>query len=503
MSKITGKVSQIIGPVVDISFAGQQVELPKIYDALEITKPDGTKLILEVQSHIGENAVRTISMDSTDGLSRGVEATSTNAPIQMPIGEDIYGRLFNVIGDAIDGLDNLPKTEKNGTPIHRQAPKFEDLSTSTEVLFTGIKVIDLIEPYAKGGKIGLFGGAGVGKTVLIQELINNIAKGHGGLSVFAGVGERTREGNDLLREMLESGIIKYGDEFMHSMEEGGWDLNKVDKKGLRDSKATFVFGQMNEPPGARARVALSGLSIAEYFRDGAGSDQGKDVLFFVDNIFRFTQAGSEVSALLGRMPSAVGYQPTLASEMGVMQERITSTKKGSITSVQAVYVPADDLTDPAPATTFAHLDATTVLSRKIAELGIYPAVDPLDSTSRILTEDILGKDHYACAQRVKEILQRYKELQDIIAILGMEELSEEDKLVVSRARKVQRFLSQPFHVAEQFTGIPGVLVDIKETIKGFNMIMDGELDRIPEAAFNLKGSIEEAIEAGEKMLAEV
>ena len=363
--------------------------------------------------------------------------------------------------------------------------------------------IDLIEPYSKGGKIGLFGGAGVGKTVLIQELINNIAKGHGGLSVFAGVGERTREGNDLLREMLESGIIKYGDDFMHSMEEGGWDLQKVDKSIMKESKATFVFGQMNEPPGARARVALSGLTIAEYFRDGAGDGQGKDVLFFVDNIFRFTQAGSEVSALLGRMPSAVGYQPTLATEMGAMQERITSTKKGSITSVQAVYVPADDLTDPAPATTFAHLDATTVLSRKIAELGIYPAVDPLDSTSRILTAEILGEEHYKCAQNVKELLQRYKELQDIIAILGMDELSEEDKLAVSRARRVQRFLSQPFHVAEQFTGIPGVLVDIKETIKGFNMIMDGELDHLPESAFNLKGTIEEAIEAGEKMLAEV
>ena len=442
-------------------------------------------------------------MDATDGLQRGQEVIATGNPIQMPIGGDIYGRLFNVTGDAIDGLGNLPKEGEDGLPIHRSAPKFEELSTSTEVLFTGIKVIDLIEPYAKGGKIGLFGGAGVGKTVvLIQELINNIAKGHGGLSVFAGVGERTREGNDLLREMLESGIIKYGDDFMHSMEDGGWDLTKVDKEVMKESKATFVFGQMNEPPGARARVALSGLTIAEYFRDGAGDAQGKDVLFFVDNIFRFTQAGSEVSALLGRMPSAVGYQPTLATEMGAMQERITSTKKGSITSVQAVYVPADDLTDPAPATTFAHLDATTVLSRKIAELGIYPAVDPLDSTSRILTPEILGNDHYDCAQRVKELLQRYKELQDIIAILGMEELSEEDKLAVSRARRVQRFLSQPFHVAEQFTGIPGVLVDIKETIKGFNMIMDGELDHLPEAAFNLKGTIEDAIEAGEKMLAE-
>jgi len=501
MSQVTGKVSQIIGPVVDVTFLGEDNALPKIYDSLEISKADGTQLVLEVQSHVGENTVRTVSMDSTDGLSRGTEAKATGNPIKMPIGEEVYGRLFNVIGDAIDGLGNLPK--EDGLPIHRQAPAFEDLSTSTEVLFTGIKVIDLIEPYAKGGKIGLFGGAGVGKTVLIQELINNIAKGHGGLSVFAGVGERTREGNDLLREMLESGIIKYGDEFLHSMEAGGWDLTKVDKKAMLDSKATFVFGQMNEPPGARARVALSGLTIAEYFRDGAGDGQGKDVLFFVDNIFRFTQAGSEVSALLGRMPSAVGYQPTLATEMGAMQERITSTKKGSITSVQAVYVPADDLTDPAPATTFAHLDATTVLSRKIAELGIYPAVDPLDSTSRILTSDILGEDHYDCAQRVKELLQRYKELQDIIAILGMEELSEEDKLAVSRARRVQRFLSQPFHVAEQFTGIPGVLVDIKDTIKGFNMIMDGELDHLPEAAFNLKGTIEDVIEAGEKMLAEV
>ena len=502
MVKSIGKVSQIIGPVVDVEFSGENNSLPKIYDALEIKKEDGSILVLEVQSHIGEETVRTISMDSTDGLSRGADAIASDSPIQMPIGEEINGRLFNVIGDAIDGMPNLPKDKKKGLPIHRDAPAFEELSTSTEVLFTGIKVIDLIEPYAKGGKIGLFGGAGVGKTVLIQELINNIAKGHGGLSVFAGVGERTREGNDLLREMLESGIIKYGDDFMKSMEEGGWDLKKVDKKALKDSKATFVFGQMNEPPGARARVALSGLTIAEYFRDGSGDGQGKDVLFFVDNIFRFTQAGSEVSALLGRMPSAVGYQPTLATEMGAMQERITSTKKGSITSVQAVYVPADDLTDPAPATTFAHLDATTVLSRKISELGIYPAVDPLDSTSRILTPEILGDEHYSCAQRVKELLQRYKELQDIIAILGMDELSEEDKLAVSRARRVQRFLSQPFHVAEQFTGIPGVLVDIKDTIKGFNMIMDGELDHIPEAAFNLKGTIEEAIEAGEKMIAE-
>ncbi|MDC3032011.1 F0F1 ATP synthase subunit beta, partial [Bacteroidota bacterium] len=426
--------------------------------------------------------------------------TATGAPIKMPIGDAIKGRVFNVVGDAIDGMENLDN--ENGLPIHREAPKFEDLSTSTEVLFTGIKVIDLIEPYAKGGKIGLFGGAGVGKTVLIQELINNIAKGHGGLSVFAGVGERTREGNDLLREMLESGIIDYGKEFNESMEKGGWDLTKIDKEQLLNSKATFVFGQMNEPPGARARVALSGLAIAEYFRDGDGKGKGKDVLFFIDNIFRFTQAGSEVSALLGRMPSAVGYQPTLATEMGSMQERITSTKNGSITSVQAVYVPADDLTDPAPATTFAHLDATTVLSRKIAELGIYPAVDPLDSTSRILTPEVVGEEHYNCAQRVKELLQRYKELQDIIAILGMDELSEEDKQAVHRARRVQRFLSQPFHVAEQFTGLQGVLVDIQDTIKGFNMIMNGEVDKYPEAAFNLVGSIEEAIEKGEKMLAE-
>ncbi len=500
MSKNIGKVAQVIGPVVDVIFEDSDSSLPNIYDSLEITRENGDKLILECQQHIGEDTVRSISMETTDGISRGTEVIATGAPIKMPTGENIKGRVFNVMGDAIDGMENLEKTD--GLPIHRDAPKFEDLSTSTEVLFTGIKVIDLIEPYAKGGKIGLFGGAGVGKTVLIQELINNIAKGHGGLSVFAGVGERTREGNDLLREMLESGIINYGDDFIHSMEEGGWDLSKVKKDNLLDSKATFVFGQMNEPPGARARVALSGLTIAEYFRDGDGEGKGKDVLFFVDNIFRFTQAGSEVSALLGRMPSAVGYQPTLATEMGTMQERITSTKNGSITSVQAVYVPADDLTDPAPATTFAHLDATTVLSRKIAELGIYPAVDPLDSTSRILTPDIVGEEHYKCAQDVKEILQRYKELQDIIAILGMDELSDEDKLAVHRARRIQRFLSQPFHVAEQFTGLKGVLVDIQDTIKGFNMILNGEVDKYPEAAFNLVGSIEEAIEKGEKMLAE-
>jgi F-type H+-transporting ATPase subunit beta len=496
---IKGRISQVIGPVVDVAFDNGSA-LPTIYDALEVRKNDGTRVVLEVQAHVGENSVRAISMDSTDGFTRGMEVVSTGSAIKMPTGDKIKGRLFNVVGDAIDGINEMDSS--NGLPIHREAPRFEDLSTASEILFTGIKVIDLIEPYAKGGKIGLFGGAGVGKTVLIQELINNIAKGHGGLSVFAGVGERTREGNDLLREMLEAGIIKYGDAFMHSMEAGGWDLTKVDLEEMKESKATFVFGQMNEPPGARARVALSGLTIAEYYRDGEGDGQGKDILFFVDNIFRFTQAGSEVSALLGRMPSAVGYQPTLATEMGAMQERITSTKNGSITSVQAVYVPADDLTDPAPANTFAHLDATTVLSRKISELGIYPAVDPLDSTSRILTREIVGDAHYDCAQRVKVTLQRYKELQDIIAILGMDELSEEDKLVVHRARRVQRFLSQPFHVAEQFTGIPGVFVDINDTISAFNEILDGKYDQYPEAAFNLKGGIQEVVVAGEKMLAE-
>src|SRR5690554_3947543 len=495
-----GIIAQIIGPVVDVSFANG-AKLPKIYDALEIEKENGQRIVLEVQQHLGEERVRTIAMDATEGLTRGMKVVDTGAPIKMPTGDAIKGRVFNVVGDAIDGIQELDKT--TGRSIHNDPPKFEDLSTETEVLFTGIKVIDLLEPYAKGGKIGLFGGAGVGKTVLIQELINNIAKAYSGLSVFAGVGERTREGNDLLREMLESGIITYGNKFLEGMEKGEWNLEDVDTEALKESKATFVFGQMNEPPGARARVALSGLTIAEYFRDGDEDGAGRDILFFIDNIFRFTQAGSEVSALLGRMPSAVGYQPTLATEMGVMQERITSTKRGSITSVQAVYVPADDLTDPAPATTFAHLDATTVLSRKIAELGIYPAVDPLDSTSRILSPDILGEEHYNCATNVKEILQRYKELQDIIAILGMEELSEEDKLVVGRARRIQRFLSQPFHVAEQFTGLKGVLVDIKDTIRGFNMIMDGELDHLSEAAFNLVGNIEEAIARGEKMLAEV
>ncbi|AYA37255.1 F0F1 ATP synthase subunit beta [Hymenobacter oligotrophus] len=496
----TGKITQVIGPVVDVSFAGEGSKLPNILDALEVVKDNGTRVILECQQHLGEDRVRTIAMDSTDGLTRGAEVRDLGTPIQMPTGDAVLGRLFNVVGEAIDGL---PQPAATGSlPIHRSAPRFEDLSTSTEVLYTGIKVIDLIEPYAKGGKIGLFGGAGVGKTVLIQELINNIAKAYSGLSVFAGVGERTREGNDLLREMIEAGIVQYGDEFKHGMEEGQWKLDAVDLEGMKDSKATFVFGQMNEPPGARARVALSGLTVAENFRDGDGTGAGRDILFFIDNIFRFTQAGSEVSALLGRMPSAVGYQPTLATEMGAMQERITSTKRGSITSVQAVYVPADDLTDPAPATTFAHLDATTVLSRKIAELGIYPAVDPLDSTSRILDASIIGEEHYNTAQRVKEILQRYKELQDIIAILGMDELSEEDKLVVSRARRVQRFLSQPFHVAEQFTGLKGVLVDIKDTIKGFNGIIDGLYDHLPEAAFNLVGTIEDAVAKGERLMAE-
>lgn len=498
----SGKIQQVIGPVVDVYF-GDGATLPKIFNALELKKNNGQTIVLEVQQHLGDNKVRTVAMDSTDGLVRGMQVVDTGAPITMPTGNAIRGRLFNVMGEAIDGIKR-DLSKEGGYPIHNHPPKYEDLSTSTDVLFTGIKVIDLIEPYAKGGKIGLFGGAGVGKTVLIMELINNIAKAYDGMSVFAGVGERTREGNDLLREMIESNVIKYGDEFKHAMEEGGWDLSKVDLNALESSQATLVFGQMNEPPGARARVALSGLTMAEYFRDG-GPDkdkgQGKDILFFVDNIFRFTQAGSEVSALLGRMPSAVGYQPTLATEMGLMQERITSTKKGSITSVQAVYVPADDLTDPAPATTFAHLDATTVLSRKIAELGIYPAVDPLDSTSRILSPTVVGEAHYGCAQRVKELLQRYKELQDIIAILGMDELSEEDKLVVHRARRVQRFLSQPFHVAEQFTGLKGVLVPIEETIKGFNMIMDGEVDEYPEAAFNLVGTIEEAIEKGKKLMA--
>jgi F-type H+/Na+-transporting ATPase subunit beta len=495
-----GKVTQVIGPVVDVSFEGKDSHLPAILNALEVKKANGTSVILEVQQHLGEDRVRTIAMEGTEGLQRGQEVIDKGQPMSMPTGDSIKGRLFNVVGEAIDGIPQ-PKSSKN-MPIHRLAPKFDELATSTEVLFTGIKVIDLLAPYVKGGKIGLFGGAGVGKTVLIMELINNIAKAYEGLSVFAGVGERTREGNDLLREMIESNVIRYGDAFKHSMEQGKWDLASVDQEALLSSQATLVFGQMNEPPGARARVALSGLTVAEYFRDAEGEEQGRDILFFIDNIFRFTQAGSEVSALLGRMPSAVGYQPTLATEMGAMQERITSTKRGSITSVQAVYVPADDLTDPAPATTFTHLDATTVLSRKIAELGIYPAVDPLDSTSRILSAEILGDKHYGTAQRVKEILQRYKELQDIIAILGLDELSEEDRQTVSRARRVQRFLSQPFFVAEQFTGLKGVLVDINDTIRGFNEIIDGKHDNLPEAAFNLVGTIEDAVAKGAKLMAE-
>jgi F-type H+-transporting ATPase subunit beta len=500
MAKKIGVISQVIGPVVDVTFEAAGAEMPNIYDALEIKRQDGSVLVVECQQHIGENTVRAVAMDSTDGLQRGMEVVATGDPIVMPIGDQIKGRLMNVTGMPIDGLGPLDKN--GGYPIHRKPPKYEDLSTEKEVLYTGIKVIDLIEPYSKGGKIGLFGGAGVGKTVIILELINNIAKAYSGLSVFAGVGERTREGNDLLRDMLEANVISYGKAFLEDMEKGGWNLELIDREALKESKLALVFGQMNEPPGARARVALSGLSVAEYFRDGEGEGTGRDILFFMDNVFRFTQAGSEVSALLGRMPSAVGYQPTLASEMGVMQERITSTRHGSITSVQAVYVPADDLTDPAPATTFAHLDATTVLSRKISELGIYPAVDPLDSTSRILAPDIVGEEHYRCAQKVKEILQRYNELQDIIAILGMDELSEEDKLIVHRARRVQRFLSQPFHVAEQFTNIPGALVSIEDTIRGFNMILDGEVDQYPEAAFMLVGTIEDAIEKGKKLLEE-
>ncbi|MDR1346027.1 MAG: F0F1 ATP synthase subunit beta [Bacteroidales bacterium] len=497
VNQIKGKISQIIGAVVDVRF-DENCTLPKIYDALEVIRENGDRLVLECEQDIGENTMRCIAMDSTDGLMRGMDVFVTGRMISMPTG-NINGRLLNVIGESIDGIGKINSPARKD--IHRAPPTFENLSTSQEVLYTGIKVIDLIEPYAKGGKIGLFGGAGVGKTVLIMEMINNIAKNYSGMSVFAGVGERTREGNDLLREMIESGVIRYGDEFKKSLEQGGWDISKVDTEELKKSQATLVFGQMNEPPGARARVALSGLTVAEYYRDGDEESGGKDILFFVDNIFRFTQAGSEVSALLGRMPSAVGYQPTLATEMGVLQERITSTKRGSITSVQAIYVPADDMTDPAPATTFSHLDATTVLSRKISELGIYPAVDPLGSTSRILAPDIVGEAHYKTAQRVKEILQHYTELQDIIAILGMEELSEEDKKVVHRARRVQRFLSQPFHVAEQFTGMTGKFVGIEDTIKGFNMILDGELDYLPETAFNFVGSIEEAIEKGEKELA--
>ena len=499
MSDKTGKIAQVIGPVVDVVFEGDDNIIPPIYTALKIDRPDGSELLLEVEQHIGEDPERCVAMDSTDGLRRGLEVKNLDRPIAVPTGEQIKGRLLNVIGEAIDKLPELNRD--NLRSIHQPAPEYEDLTIGTEILTTGIKVIDLLEPYSKGGKIGLFGGAGVGKTVLIMELINNIAKGHDGFSVFTGVGERTREGNDLLREMIESGVMKYGDKFKEGLERGEWNLADVDKEQLAQSQATLVFGQMNEPPGARLRVALSGLTVAEQFRDqGAG---GKDVLLFIDNIFRFTQAGSEVSALLGRMPSAVGYQPTLASEMGALQERITSTKNGSITSVQAIYVPADDLTDPAPATTFSFLDATTVLNRKITELGIYPAVDPLESTSRILDPNIVGEEHYNTAQAVKQLLQKYNELQDIIAILGVDELSDEDKLVVHRARRAQRFLSQPFHVAEQFTGLKGVLVPLSETIRGFKMILNGEVDEYPEQAFLNVGTIDEAIEKGKRLLAEV
>ena len=495
MSQIIGHISQVIGPVVDVYFEGTDAELmlPSIHDALEIKRSNGKTLIVEVQQHIGENTVRTVAMDSTDGLQRGMKVYPTGGPITMPVGDQIKGRLMNVVGDSIDGMKELDRA--GAYPIHRDPPKFEDLTTVQEVLYTGIKVIDLLEPYSKGGKIGLFGGAGVGKTVLIQELINNIAKKQHGFSVFAGVGERTREGNDLLREMIESGVIRYGEEFKKSMEEGNWDLSKVDYSEVEKSQVSLIFGQMNEPPGARQSVALSGLTVAESFRDqGAETGGSRDILFFIDNIFRFTQAGSEVSALLGRMPSAVGYQPTLATEMGAMQERITSTRNGSITSVQAVYVPADDLTDPAPATTFSHLDATTVLSREISSQGIYPAVDPLDSTSRILSPEIVGTEHYEIARSVQRVLQRYKELQDIIAIMGMDELSEEDKRTVSRARKVQRFLSQSFSVAEQFTGMPGKYVPLKETLRGFRMILNGECDDIPESYFLFVGTIDEVFE---------
>jgi F-type H+-transporting ATPase subunit beta len=469
MSK--GKITQIIGAVVDVKFDG---ELPEILSALEC-KNGANRLVLEVAQHLGESSVRTIAMDATEGLKRGDEVIATGSPIMVPVGPETLGRIINVIGEPIDEKGEVKTKEK--WPIHRAAPEFSDQSTETEILVTGIKVVDLLAPYAKGGKIGLFGGAGVGKTVLIMELINNVAKAHGGFSVFAGVGERTREGNDLYHEMIDSGVIK---------------------PNGPGSKAALVYGQMNEPPGARARVALTGLTVAEYFRD----QEGQDVLFFVDNIFRFTQAGSEVSALLGRIPSAVGYQPTLATDMGNLQERITTTNKGSITSVQAIYVPADDLTDPAPATSFAHLDATTVLSRQIAEIGIYPAVDPLDSTSRILDPRIVGDEHYRVAREVQKILQTYKSLQDIIAILGMDELSEEDKLVVARARRIQRFLSQPFFVAEVFTGSPGKLVDLDSTIKGFAAICKGEYDHLPEAAFYMVGTIEEAIKKAEKMTKE-
>ena len=498
MTNNKGKITQVIGPVVDVSFDIDKNDLPPIYTALKVGRPDGADLLLEVEQHIGEQTVRCVAMDATDGLRRGMEVENMGQPISVPTGEQVKGRLLNVIGQPIDHLPAL--SDENRRPIHQPAPKFDDLSISSEILYTGIKVIDLLEPYLKGGKIGLFGGAGVGKTVLIMELINNIAIGQNGFSVFTGVGERTREGNDLLREMLESGVLKYGDKFMKGMEKGEWNIEDVDAEALKKSQIALVFGQMNEPPGARLRVALSGLTVAEQFRDQDGGS--KDILLFIDNIFRFTQAGSEVSALLGRMPSAVGYQPTLANELGALQERITSTKDGSITSVQAVYVPADDLTDPAPATTFAHLDATTVLSRKIVEQGIYPAVDPLASTSRILEADIVGEEHYRVARKVQSILQRYQELQDIIAILGMDELDENDKLTVMRARKLQKFLSQPFAVAENFTGLKGKYVPLKDTVRSFAAIVDGKADDLPEWAFFNVGTLEEAREKAEKKLAE-
>ena len=499
MSDNFGIITQVIGPVVDIAFEGEGNAVPPIYTALKVRRDDGTDLVLEVEQHIGESTVRCVAMESTDGLQRGMKAVNTGNPISVPTGEQVKGRLLNVLGQPIDHLKDLDGSSLRA--IHQPAPEFADLSIGSEILYTGIKVIDLLEPYSKGGKIGLFGGAGVGKTVLIMEMIHNIAHGHNGFSVFTGVGERTREGNDLLREMIESNVIRYGEKFKEGLEKGEWNLDDVDMNELAQSQGTLVFGQMNEPPGARMRVALAGLTVAEQFRDQDGG--GKDILLFIDNIFRFTQAGSEVSALLGRMPSAVGYQPTLDSEMGVLQERITSTKQGSITSIQAIYVPADDLTDPAPATTFSFLDATTVLSRKITELGIYPAVDPLESTSRILDPHIVGEEHYQTAQAVKQLLQKYNELQDIIAILGVDELSDEDKLVVARARRAQRFLSQPFFVAEQFTGLPGVMVPLNATIRGFKMILNGEVDEYPEQAFLNVGTIDDAIAKGKKLLAEV
>ncbi|MFC2150300.1 F0F1 ATP synthase subunit beta [Calditrichota bacterium] len=480
-----GIVKQIIGVVIDVAFP--EGELPSLYNALHINREEG-RLTLEVQQHLGDRVVRTVAMDTTEGLKRGEIVVDSGEPIAIPVGPGTLGRLINVIGEPIDGLGEIQHTEK--FPIHRTPPPLTDLDTSSEILETGIKVIDLIQPFAKGGKIGLFGGAGVGKTVIVQELINNIAKQHGGISVFAGVGERTREGNDLLREMIEAKVMDWGDEF----DTESFDLSKVDHNAIKNSKVAMSFGQMNEPPGCRARVALTGVTLSEYFRD----IEGKDVLLFIDNIFRFTQAGSEVSAVLGRMPSAVGYQPTLSTEMGALQERITSTKTGSITSVQAIYVPADDLTDPAPATTFAHLDATTTLSRAIVEMGIYPAVDPLDSTSRIMDPMVVGNEHYDIAKRVQIVLQRYKDLQDIIAILGMDELSDEDRQTVERARRIQKFLSQPFHVAEAFTGRPGVYVPLKETIKGFKMIVNGEMDHVSEQDFYMAGAIEEVLERAEE-----